>query len=421
MQKIDFSWRKGFDVALLVSELNKGRKQEDKKVTYVNSQIEDYISAFETGLTYAAPVQSVHISSIISRALFRPTQSGKLSPKSILNLISDEYSKYFKLKLHDYYLVTSLSYRGKMPIGRWKIDDCLISFGVRGEKFYKKTGGRGRQSISDRLRQYNVPSQKGNYPIVIVRSKARDDRAAFHKMMEALDLARAILNLRINDKIYRRISSGRQPINAIRLGPVHTLHKGNGDLIEDFWYDPDFTEQTFLKNITEEIQIKYIKYWQRVLSRSPLRNELRFALIQYGRALDNPDPFRGFQELWAVLEYLSVTEPGDKYEVTLRRTSSLYRQDRLQYELLNHLRFRRNRLVHFSIGERTTSRQGELFICQAKAFVESFLWFYASHGKRFKDRGEVAEFLDIRQKLGSFGKTKRIMKIAEQLYDWTGA
>lgn len=80
------------------------------------------------------------------------------------------------------------------------------------------------------------------YAPISVTVSARSSNEAGTKALDDLDLLRGIWNLFNNRRHTIRISSGvRSPVNAMILGPVHTLHKMNGEHATDaWWYEPTY-------------------------------------------------------------------------------------------------------------------------------------------------------------------------------------
>lgn len=217
----------------------------------------------------------------------------------------------------------------------------------------------------------------------------------------------------MNQKHVLRISlGGRQPVNAVRLGPIHTIHQENGDLIPGlFWYEPDFVEPTQLPDLGKQRADlrQAMDHIQNSLAKSELADAAREGLRRYGTALDRPDWALSFRQLWMTLEFLTNTLKLS-YNVTIKRIASMYKDYDLALEIADHLRDRRNKLVHI----RQDDPQAETLMFQAKRFVETLLWLYIHDPFKLKSRDEVSHFLDLPKDLTELRRRRKLIDAAEK-------
>lgn len=97
-----------------------------------------------------------------------------------------------------------------------------------------------------------------------------------------------------------------------------------------------------------------------------------------------------FVALWAVFEHLTHTV-GESYSTTVKRCLILHDDPAYHRMILEHLRSKRNRIVHFT--EQT--EYGETLVYQLKRYVEEALRFHLGSSGTYASIGEAATFLDL--------------------------
>ena len=247
--------------------------------------------------------------------------------------------------------------------------------------------------------------------MVVARVDARSKDEAFDLAITAIDEVRGLMNFALNRRTGFRWSSGqRQPVNSLRLGPMHTLHDLTSALATEFFlYEPEFIEPTTLANLDKERdQLRVFLHDARKRSLSSgLYDSACEGIVRYTRALDRRDWRVSFQELWTTLEYLTVTMRAS-YDVTVRRAAAMYRDHDLMMEIVKHLRDVRNEIVHA-----TAEQPGmESLMYQLKGIVEVLLGLYLSNSHNLRSRDEVAEFLDTPKDLPRLKRKRQIINAA---------
>lgn len=233
-----------------------------------------------------------------------------------------------------------------------------------------------------------------NYAAVSVSVAARTAHEAAHKALDRLDFIRGVWNLWKNRRHIFRMSSGKQnPVNSILLGPIHTLHHGNGTLAtESWWYEPQY--QGPIKLYDEKAKIgsmcKYMANFRHSLRKSNYEWDIVHAVLRYVRALDTRDWDDSFLRLWGVLEFLTSTLL-DNYKVTIRRASYLYSDREYARQVLSHLRDYRKKFVHAG----SESNDIESLMYQLKRYVEVLIEFHVGNRYRFSSIADAAEFMDL--------------------------
>ena len=245
-----------------------------------------------------------------------------------------------------YVLVSSLTMRHFRGLRKKRLGKWGLSF----------SDGLPRRFDRSFLRQHPMSKyfryEEGNVRLQL-SGRARSINEAFETATEELDTLRGIWNLYLNQGAWPGGSvPENEPINKIRLGPLHTLHKPSGKpAAEIWWYDlfpardpfPPAFEREWPKLERWESRVR------RVLRRQPMGTELRGVLVRYARALDSRDPEVAFLQLWGILETLTGTNYLG-YDETVRRAYFIYGDFELLLFTLKMLRERRNRAVHAGVA-----------------------------------------------------------------------
>lgn len=206
-------------------------------------------------------------------------------------------------------------------------------------------------------------------------------------------------------------SSYPNPVNDILLGPLHSIHMENGNLIDpSYFFEPSYTKEQRTKDVHAHYT-ELTKFERK--ARAALRNDkfgpyISDCLILYCDALDQPNISDSFLRLWALLERLTQTG-HDNYDTTLRRASFLIRDHKIAKYILETLRRRRNNAVHDNDKEAINHD----LLYDIKWFVEIALKFYLfwAH-KNLNDLGEAKDILDHPKDIGDLDRKKRLLALA---------
>ena len=85
-----------------------------------------------------------------------------------------------------------------------------------------------------------------HYTAVTISTQGRSQAEAGLAALDALNLQRGFWNLALNLNLWDRpINQRRKPVNTVLLGPVHSLHHPNGELVpRGIWFDNEYVEPT---------------------------------------------------------------------------------------------------------------------------------------------------------------------------------
>jgi hypothetical protein len=224
------------------------------------------------------------------------------------------------------------------------------------------------------------------------------------KALHALDLLRAIWNLRCNPAM-EIVFNNWNPINKIRQGSIHTVHKPNGEIAsEQIWLEINFIETScFTPNNPD--QLKKLTRWSiKKLQSCAYGKTLSNALIRYVRALDERNFSTVLLHLWGAIE--SLTSPGiANYELVVRRCSFIFKDVEYHRQLLEHLRESRNQSIH--AGDQCESARTNCL--QLQRYFHHVIYFHLGSTHFFKTLPEANEFLDLPSNSNELKRQKKII------------
>ena len=398
------NWKEGFDPNLLAQRIEKIKtRNRAGQVAFKALHFEEYAIVLGSMVTLNDEIPEVEGRKIVQGAISAVAKRGRISPTPLLKELSQREQVYLRRPREEFILATSLSIRySKLlkPITRF---GCTI-------RFHDRLPSKIDQSevLDTAYKRLRGEPPKG-YASVIVGTHARSAYDAVESAFKTLDLVRGIWNLFYNEFSDLRMSYARpKPVNPVLLGPVHTLHRPNGELATDtVWYQPEYQEPVRAKDLRpkwRELQ-RYTRIVEKGLNKIKYREEVEEAFRRYAQALDTWDLNSAYIKLWGLLEYLTGTLHAS-YKTTVRRGAFLWKDRYLHRELLNHLKDYRNRAVHSG-----KEPQGvEALVYQLKRHVETLLEFHIVAGRDFSNFAEAAEFLDLPWELSTLKKKIVTMK-----------
>lgn len=244
------------------------------------------------------------------------------------------------------------------------------------------------------IEQQRMVFHPDDYVRVRISVRARNAGEAVQQALERLDYLRGVWNFLLNRPTFQRITGSRQPINAIQLGPVHTVHEATGELASSsYWYEPQWIPLAPSNKVKEKWQWlrreePTVRRW---VNRSAYADVVRRLFVRYARALDGLAFDTSYIQLWSLLEALTGTQPGEGYDRTIRRALFCFDESIWHRQILEALRAHRNQVVHCG-----TAVEGiDALLFQLKRYVEVLLEFHLAQGARFHAFQEATEFLDL--------------------------
>lgn len=401
------TWNNEYDPSLIANKLEAIRVS-DASGNHEGFQgpYEDCISVLHSSLKFSLGIPQTERRRIISTSIRSVAIGGTISAKALFREISKQENAYLRLPLKKFVLVTSLSVRHDISLKPALVHDATVRFAPRLPRRFdqKPVLGLANNSVFGVL-----PT---DYCAVRVSVTGRSEHEAAEKAFDAVDLLRGIWNLGLNRSRGLHYNSGKRlPVNRILPGPIHTLHEPGGKLIstEMLWYEPEYLGPIELfrtRNGMSGLR-SFDKSLRRKLSQVVYRSHIENAIRRYSRALDSRDFQKAFLELWGVMEGLtdSVTS---RYDVTIRRTLSLFTDVDFHRQLLKNLRQFRNRSVHAGEG----TEEIEALLSQLRRYVQELIMFHATNPFHFESLDEACEFLDLPADSAVLRQKKRLIRKA---------
>lgn len=321
--------------------------------------------------------------SLVGQAISDVSKMETLSQTSLIDRINILVTQQLRQRENKYHVLTSLSLK-HAPFRTREFDGVTIR--ILNGGFPKKYSSRDTIDFEGRY------TDKLNYGYLsaIITAKSRHQDSAYSKAMETLDLIRALWNLQVIPK-WEFVQNEFTPINRIRTGAVHTLHKKNGALAnKQYWYEPNFVSSTpynFAQYKNFDVDTRTILDG---IHQSAYSIALKSAMLKYVRALDERDANVAIIRLWSALE--SLTSPDHaNYELMVKRISFLYSEHEIQLQILEHLREVRNKNVH--VGEQSgNARRTCLHLAR---YFQTLIFFHANNPFDFTSLAEANSFLDL--------------------------
>jgi hypothetical protein len=404
----NFNWESGFNNPLVLGNIADSRMiGPDGRVSFKSHDyyfwlpvLESAVRASEhaTYLKHHCIVQALHDASLTLK-----------NSEAFLQRCESAYTQLSSRPKTKFVVVMSMTYSGPRLFARMKDADASIQWQPNPRSKFMHAVAKARAGLVNVRRSHAVPDDPPEITNLLVHVSAFDPYHAHELAADTADSLRGILNLFVNSNLgvnpFSRI--GRpHAINRFRPGPYRTVHKPDGSLAtETFWYEHRWLhEKPTVKFKGADKFKKNLAGWWSKLQRNPLRTHIRHGLLRYCRALDAHDAEPALLEMWGALESLTGTQ-REKYDVTVDRTVRLFVDREDARQVAHHVRLRRNSTIH---AARTLNRQeADAILVHAETLVSQVLFFCLRDGKRFVDKSELFNFLDL-----SLDKTKLKRKVA---------
>jgi hypothetical protein len=340
--------------------------------------------ALHSMLDFPPAASEVDAMSLVWRALTKVR--GPLTPSDFLAAANAELTALLATREEQYRVLTSVSVRhGDLPKAFSSLGTTIRCLTGSFPKRYK--------ARDDLIKSYHtgIPPAPHSYTRVIVSLKAKSQDAAFAKAMRALDLQRALWCLLGNPRM--QITFGApslKPINVVRLGGHHTLHRPDGKPARDgIWFEPGYVEAAAFAPSKAALVRKHSRWATGRMRQSRYGVQIASALIRYVRAFDESDANAAFLRLWTAVESLTTPSVAD-YDKLVRRCAFLFQDGVFHRQMLEHLREYRNGSVH--AGE--YSDRARTLCYQLQLYFNALVWFHIRNARFFESLDEANAFLD---------------------------
>lgn len=385
------SWIKDYKPDLIATRMEKVKSiDKDGSVTFKGFDHTEQVVLLNSMLSFHKEIPEIAKSRIINSATFQVGKKGKITSDALLNDIIEHEKSYLAKKPERFTLISGISIYRFITLPKLSYGGAHIKIEANLNKKYIRI----RNKILEDARNSLSNDLPNDYMSVKVSVSARSAEEAAEKALDALDFIRGIWNLHINRRQGIRISSGlREPVNKIILAPIHTLHKLNGKMATgNWWYEPQYQGPVSVYSEKGNITnlYKFLGHVRKLMHACRYKDAVEKGVIRYVRALDARDWDDSFLRLWGVLEYLTHTG-SDSYKVTIRRATFLFSDREYAYQVLSHLKDKRNKSVHAGSG----SDDIEVLLYQLKHYVEVLIEFHLGNKYGFTTLSDAAEFMDL--------------------------
>ena len=249
---------------------------------------------------------------------------------------------------------------------------------------------RRNQTAAEHIKFGNIHDDREDYCFVKIDVSSVNASAAYSLAKRELDLFRGIICLLSNPGIeITVIGSEHKPINVLRTGSFHTVHKPDGSAAADVvWYEPNYRPKRVFEPRDPVRLLRAARQILRLLRAKPYKGRLENAIIRIAEAFDEADPDTAFIKSWSALESILTDKQAD-YPLLIRRCVFLYR-DRVYHEaVLKQLADHRNASVH-RVSDGTLSRT---FCFLVQGYFSRALIFHLHHQRDFSNFEEALAFL----------------------------
>lgn len=394
---IKFHWEKNFDCNLVLSKLAACREIKGNQCSFEGAGYAYWLPILNSGIRAGADIGILKLE-CIRKAASDPRELLNNS-EHFLNTCQAKYVEISKGSKKKYLVLCPITYTGPRLFSTITDDNCLIRWQLREkDKRYKKLLSE-RNGLSHLLKSHRIVTSTENQTTLVVEVNAFDIYHANELAEKSIDKLRGVLNLIINSQ--RNVNpfprfSKTHAVNRIRPGPYRTVHNQDGSLAtEMFWYEPRWSHEVAtikFKGDTKNTTKGILKLWTKTRS-NRLSKHIAEGLVRYCRALDQHDMSGSLVDLWSTLEFMTGTL-NERYELTVNRIVSLFKDKAETRLVATHLKLRRNAAVHVSRG--LNSEEADTVLLHADLLVRQILFFCINHGNRFEGLAELVQFLDMK-------------------------
>jgi hypothetical protein len=311
-----------------------------------------------------------------------------LTRVSFLEELNRQISSELATREETFHVLTSISIDRGVDLRPIEIDGARL-------RFY--TGAYPKRFRADRQLRLDHPSAEvkeapDRYMRVIATVVARSPSAAFTAASRAIDLYRATWCFLGNAQM-EMLGRSWKPINVVRLGPAHTVHRPTGKCaLEDFWFEPHQVLVDAYRPdkaaIVEENARRILKL---IKMKPPAYSEaLSESLLMHVRALDEWNQSTALMRLWTALERLCSPDVA-AYDDVIRRCAFLWDDVDFATQTLEHLRAVRNATVHRG----SDSKEAKTYCFQLQQQYRALVRFHLGRSARLGSLQEANEFLDL--------------------------
>ncbi len=381
--------------------MNKARKIKEGKITYDAFPAELWRGVLLSFIDFNSPIPQTQKRRMLNKIIFKTRERNKITVDEFIDEIRSLEKEYLDKDKTEFHLFTHIQLENSFPFKSLTVSDVQMMFNP-------KVGKYNRERIEQDIKYLKVEEPNLHFQPIVLKTLARCEFEARDKSYAALNIFRAALNMIINFGSIRfwDFTPEIKPLHKVFIGPLVTLHKPDGSLALNSYDLEDFTNDVAPQNLSRHMKgINKLPYFLRKITKtSKVSSHACESLIRYIRALDKKDYGSTYLQLWSTLEYLTNT---DKYEMTIRRTASIFKDYNETLYILESFRKIRNGFVH----EHKTEDISIMAVCLLKMFVEKHILNLIHNPYNVQTINEYGRVLDL-LKMGSLIRESSLLKIA---------
>ena len=403
---IAVKWRKSKNLnpeAILEQYSKIASVNDDGSVSFPASEYHGVMATLQGMVEFPDIAKDLEMDFIVLNAARNMAKTSTLTAKAVMKEINAIVNDELATKEIKFHVLTSLSIDELFPIKKFVIEDCR--FRLLGRHYPPKYNNRDAV-IENNV--YFTDTTPKNYTKIIISLKAKSIRAAASKALRVIDIKRSLWCLLNNNTMEYFSNYKPRPINKIRLGEFHTIHKENGKIASEmFWFEPNFIKADLFSPKKPKIFRKNFNWAMGQIFISPYGHIIKKALLRYVRALDEKDHNVGLIKLWGALEELASPSQAN-YDLITRRVSFLCEEREYHKQALENLREYRNRNVHSGEDE----ERAKNYCFQLQHYFYKLVIFHLGNAEEFSNLEEANSFLDLPNNKEILEKRKRTLEKA---------
>jgi hypothetical protein len=363
------SWKKStkFKPQVILDRISAIRTVDaNGKISFAGFELHDALPALRSMLHFPEPFDEVDKDLIVRTSVGRFT--GALNTETFIKEINARYVALVSIEEVRFFMLTSLSLLPPDRKMRRLIESATVELVGN---FYPR---KFRDSKAEAERLHIRLEEESNYCKVVISVKAKSTLGAATKALRIVDILRGVWCLLGNSRM-QIIGHEWTPINAVRLGQIHSVHQQSGELAPNpIWYEPNYVKATCFSPSDPSLFEKRSSTLIRKLYRSTYSKKLINCLLLYVRALDEKDQNTAFVKLWGALEALASPDVAN-YDLIIKRCKFLFKEAEYHEQILEHLREYRNQTVHS--GDK--SELARTYCYQLQFYFSSLFFFHINN------------------------------------------
>ncbi|MEO1324473.1 MAG: hypothetical protein AAFV59_15885, partial [Pseudomonadota bacterium] len=399
-------WKKGAtDLDRVFEILNEGRRQGKDEVAFENLFLDQYTSVLASNIEFPIELSAHKAQRLVHAACFARTQDGNLTAKNYISELRRRCNSVLESVVRRD-CIFYLSTYGEPPFASFKSLDGSLQFKFNNSRYCEN------QEAMQIFEGDNF-SEFQKYTPVLIGVESDSVGGCIEKAYDSLNFVRGIWNL-TSPNPWRLTISQRIPkrVNLINLRPSYSVHDTNGSLDEyGVRHLPYFGQVDPMFNMNSRVNLKSdTAKMLRKIRAHPMRLDLEKSILRYVEAFDNVMMGSCFLAGWSLLEFLTGSDFKDNKTAARRAARFFYADEDLALEVAEHLRFRRNNMVH----QGASYFDDETLAYQVKMFIEELMLFLILDKKKFASREEFGEYLDLPGSSSSLHSILKDLKREEQ-------